>query len=494
MRILFIDIDTLRADHLGCYGYHRATSPNIDRLAAEGIRFDNYFCSDAPCLPSRAALMTGRFGIHTGVVGHAGSAADMRIEGADRGFRDRSTRDFIAPVLHRAGLKTATISPFAERHSAWWWYASFNEMFNPANKCGNELADDLTPTILKWIGDNGADDNWFLHVNYWDPHTVYRTPAEFGEPFADDPLPAWLTEEVLERHRLTVGPHSAREVSMFDNRTYERFPRQPGELKDMADLRRMIDGYDTGIRYADHHVGLVLAALEKQGVLDETIIIVSSDHGECQGEFGIYGEHGTADQITHRIPMIVRWPGMTSRHVDRGLHYNLDLLPTLAELLGGEPSDRWDGTSFAPAIRDGTDCGREHLVLSQCCHVCQRSVRFGPWLYMRTYHDGYRLFPREMLFHIDRDPHEQHDVAGEHPDLCREAAWRLLDWHDRMMLTLPYPYDTDPMWTVMKEGGPAHARGMLPEYVERLMETDRGFAVEELKKRHPREFHPPRLW
>jgi len=458
------------------------------------VRFDNYFCSDAPCLPSRAALMTGRFGIHTGIVGHGATAADMRPEGADRGFRDRSCVDFLAAVLHRAGLRTVTVSPFAERHSAWWWYAAFNEMYNPANKCGNESAEELTPTVLKWIKDNGKTDNWFLHVNYWDPHTAYRAPAEFGEPFADDPLPAWLTEEVLEQHRLAVGPHGARELSMWTDRTYTQYPRQPGAINDMRDLRRVIDGYDTGIRYADHHVGLVLDALRRQGVLDDTVVIVSSDHGECQGELGIYGEHGTADQITHRIPMIVRWPGMTGSHADKGFHYNLDLLPTLAEMLGVDPADRWDGQSYAAALADATDCGRPHLVLSQCCHVCQRSVRAGPWLYMRTYHDGFHLFPREMLFDIDADPHEQCNVADEHPEVVRDAAYRLLDWHDRMMLSMPYPYTVDPMWTVMQEGGPVHARGMLPEYVERLMKTDRGFAVEELKRRHPREFQPPRIW
>ena len=88
MRILFLDLDTLRPDHLGCYGYRRDTSPNIDRIAAGGTRFDNYYCSDAPCLPSRAALISGQFGIHSGVVGHGGTAADMRIVGAERGFRD----------------------------------------------------------------------------------------------------------------------------------------------------------------------------------------------------------------------------------------------------------------------------------------------------------------------------------------------------------------------------------------------------------------------
>jgi len=87
MRVLYYDIDTLRPDHLGCYGYGRDTSPNIDRIARDGTVFTNYYVTDAPCLPSRAALFLGRFGIHTGVVGHGGSAADPYIVGHDRGFR-----------------------------------------------------------------------------------------------------------------------------------------------------------------------------------------------------------------------------------------------------------------------------------------------------------------------------------------------------------------------------------------------------------------------
>ena len=74
MRIVFFDLDTLRPDHLGCYGYFRNTSPNIDSIAREGVRFDRYYCSDAPCLPSRSALQSGLFGIHNGAVGHGGTA------------------------------------------------------------------------------------------------------------------------------------------------------------------------------------------------------------------------------------------------------------------------------------------------------------------------------------------------------------------------------------------------------------------------------------
>ena len=485
MRILYIDVDTTRPDHLGCYGYHRNTSPTIDAIARESVLFTNYYCSDAPCLPSRAALMSGRFGIHTGVVGHGDTAADMRLEGDRRGFRDSMAHQSLPAFLRTLGLKTVTVSPYAERHAAWWFYAGFTEMHN-TGLGGMESAEDVTPTVLKWIDANAKDDNWFLHINYWDPHTPYRAPAGFGNPFANDPLPAWITDEVFAQHRRHVGPHSAREISMYDNRTDPRWPRHPGELANMQDLRRMIDGYDCGIRYFDSHMATVVDALKRQGVWDDLIVIVSADHGENQGELGIYGEHGTADQGTCRVPMIMRWPGKKAGHTDAGLHYNLDLAPTLAELAGRKPMPSWDGQSFAPAIASGADCGRESLVISQCCHVCQRSVRLGPWLYVRTYHDGFHLFPDEMLFDLERDPHEQQNLATRNRNIVLEASYRLSQWHDRMMHTMPY--DVDPLWTVMREGGPFHAKGFLRKYCEWLGQTGRGDAVPELKRRHPGEF------
>jgi choline-sulfatase len=489
MRVLFLDLDTLRPDHLGCYGYHRRTSPNIDRIAEQAVRFDGYYCSDAPCLPSRAALMTGRFGIHTGIVGHGGTAADLRLEGAPRGFRDRLASEddghSLPMLLRRAGLHTATISPFAERHSAWWFAAGFNEIHNPG-KGGNESAEDVTPIALRWLEDNAKREDWFLHINYWDPHVPFRAPADFGNPFDGDPLPAWLTDDVLQQHRQAVGPNSARELNMFTADPEPPYPRHVSEIGNMKDLRRHIDGYDCGIAYMDDHIGRILEALADAGVLDDLVVIISADHGENHGELGIYKEHGTADHVTCRIPMVIRWPGGARGHVDRGLHYNLDLAPTLAELLDQPSHPLWDGQSYAATVRDGSGCGRDSLVLSQCAHVCQRGVRFGHWLYIRTYHDGYHLFPTEMLFNVAEDPHEQHDLAGERPDLCREAVYLLNQWHDDMMHTMPDA--VDPLWTVIREGGPFHARGRLARYCERLERTERGWAIAELKRRHPGEF------
>lgn len=492
MRILLLDLDTLRPDHLGCYGYHRQTSPNIDAIAAQGVRFDSVYCSDAPCLPSRTAMWSGRFGICTGVVNHGGLAADLRPEGATRGFRDQLSYESLAGTLRHAGLHTASVSPFAERHSAWHFYAGFSEMHN-TGQCGMESAEHITPVVLDWIERKGSQDNWFLHVNYWDPHTPYRAPADFGDPFADDPLPAWLTDEVLAEHQQCIGPHCAREIYMFHNQEDPQYPRHPGEVTDRPSLRRMIDGYDCGIRYMDDHVGRIFQALADQGVLDDTIIIITADHGENMGELGIYGEHATADEPTCHIPLIIRWPGMQQGHIDDGLHYNLDLLPTLADLLNTSgtsswdgASPRWQGQSFADALRTGTPCGREHLVLSQCAHVCQRSVRWDNWLYIRSYHDGFHLFDEEMLFDLDNDPYEQNNLASQRPDLCQAAAHRYLNWHAAMMRANDGA--PDPMQTVLAEGGPTHARGCLAGYCEHLEKTERGWAVPLLKQRHPNEF------
>ncbi|MBD2871845.1 sulfatase family protein [Paenibacillus arenilitoris] len=485
MRVLLLDLDSTRPDHLGCYGYHRNTSPNIDRIASEGVRFDNYYTSDAPCFPSRTALMTGRLGIHNGVVGHGGTAADVRHEGIERQFRDRLASESFPALFRKAGMRTALVSPFGERHSAWTFYAGFNEIHN-TGKGGMESAEEVTPVVLDWIERNAEQDNWMLYVNYWDPHTPYRAPEDFGNPFRDEPLPAWITEDVLEGHMRKVGPHSASEINMYDNKTSPNYPRHPGEITSMEELRTMIDGYDCGIRHMDDHIGALFAQLERKGVMDDLVVIITADHGENMGELGIYGEHGTADQGTCRIPMIIRGPGLQRGTSDQGLHYHLDLLPTVAELLSQPAAPSWDGRSYASVLKNGEDAGRDYLVVSQCAHVCQRSVRFGDWLYVRTYHDGYHLFDKEMLFNLAEDAHEQHNVAKERPELCREAVYLLNEWHDDMMATMPY--DVDPLWTVIKEGGPYHAKGNLPRYVERLEATGRGDAVPELMRRHPREF------
>jgi arylsulfatase A-like enzyme len=486
MRFLLIDIDTLRPDHMGCYGYFRNTTPNIDQAAAQGLRFDRYYCSDAPCLPSRAALVSGMFGIKNGVVGHGGTAADKRILGAERSFRSQDDQNNLFNLFRKKGIHTASISTFAERHSAWWFNAGFNEMHN-VGKGGMESAEEVAPVALDWLDRNGKKDDWFLHLHLWDPHTPYRAPAEFGNPFGDEKFTDWLDEDIFARHLKMVGTHSLWELTAFHDRANPQFPRYPGKVTAYNELRALFDGYDTGIRYADSIVGQVFDRMKTLDVYDDCVIMVTSDHGETMGELGIYAEHGTADEATHRIPMIIKWPGAVSGAVDCGFHYNLDLAPTLAEIFGLAPYKKWDGRSFATALFKQNDStpsvsSRESLVLSQMAHVCQRSARFDKWLYIRTYHDGFHLFDSEMLFDLEADPHEQRDVKENHPDICRRGAKIILDWQDEQMQSSES--QIDPLWTVMKEQGPFHTWGELPAYLDRLKATGRGEAAELLQKKY----------
>ena len=481
MRILYLDCDTLRPDHLGCYGYLRNTSPNIDRLAAEGLRCDNYYVTDAPCLPSRAALFTGRFGIHTGIVNHGGTAADLRLEGAPRGFRQARESASWMDNLREAGLHTVSISSFAERHSAWWFCRGFKETYNPG-KGGLERADEVAPMAIDWINRRGREDNWFLQVNLWDPHTPYRTPLDYGDPFEDQPMDDWITEDKIRADHAGYGPHSAQDPAGFGPNDSLLWPRLPAEIATLADYRQWIDGYDTGIKYMDDHIGMILDALKAQGVLDETIIIVSSDHGENQGELNVYGDHHTADHITSRVPLIVRWPGHAGGRADNGLHYNLDLPPTLADMLGTPIPQRWDGRSFADTLRADQNTGRDYLVVSQCAWSCQRAVRFGPWMLIRTYHDGLKDHPPVMLFNIEDDPHESIDLSGSRPEVANRGIALLEAWQARMMTCSEH--QIDPLWTVMREGGPFHSRGHLLSYCERLRQSGRAQHADALLARH----------
>jgi hypothetical protein len=195
--------------------------------------------------------------------------------------------------------------------------------------------------------------------------------------------------------------------------------------------------------------------------------------------------------------MIIKWKGAEKSrgYADGGLHCNIDLAPTIAELISSadgnlniKPGKHWDGKSYADTILHKKETGRESVVISQMAHVCQRSARFGDWLYIRTYHCGYHLFDNEMLFNIAKDPYEQDDVKGVFPEICAKGAKIILDWHDEMMRKSVESGNNmctvDPMWTVLQEGGPAHTIGALDGYIKRLRATGRSTGADKLEKKY----------
>jgi arylsulfatase A-like enzyme len=232
----------------------------------------------------------------------------------------------------------------------------------------------------------------------------------------------------------------------------------------------------------DDHLAQLMNALADAGVLDETVVVVTADHGEMQGELNVWGDHQAAEHITSRVPLIVRWPGLPGGRVDTALHYQFDWAATTIELAGGTVPENWDGTSFAPAFREGRDQGRAYLVLSMGAWSCMRSVRWDKFLCSRVYHDGYKDMPEVMLFDLASDPHEQQNLAAEQPDTVRRGMSMLSDWYAEQMRTATH--DVDPLMTVLREGGPWQVRGQLARYAERLRATGRAAAADWLLSEH----------
>ena len=241
----------------------------------------------------------------------------------------------------------------------------------------------------------------------------------------------------------------------------------------MDDVQKVYDGYDTGVRFADHHVGRIVEMVESMGLGEETALMVSADHGENLGELGIDCDHQTADEFTTHLPMILRWPGLTPSKgsVRSGFHYQIDVMATVLELFGAEVPERWDGMSFAPQLVSGAPSGRDHLVLSHAAWTAQRSVRFERWICIRTYHDAYHGFPEVMLFDLDADPYEQWNVADDNPAVVERALDLLRVWGAAAMERSAH--GIDPLWALLKDGGPWHSRVDVDWYLQRLRTTGR---------------------
>lgn len=432
MRIIYFDIDSLRADHLGCYGYHRPTSPVIDDLARSSAVFLNCHTSDAPCLPSRAALFSGRFGIHNGVTCHDGPASQMRYPG--RGHEHDRTRSLWMRALQLAGWETIGCSGFLQRHMAWWFAAGVTQNFDNRLPGALESADDVNAVALPWLRANGTSDNWFMHVNYWDVHHPYRAPQRYFDRVSGYPGPAFPTaESIASDVQQYYGPRTARDWwyhgDWHNPGGYPWSAMPEGNPDTYENFIGFIDGCDAGMVYVDEKIGEILETLDQLGIRDETAIIVSADHGESVGELGMYFEHGNCCEGTTHVPLIIHWPGVTdSGSVHDGLLYQLDLAPTVMEMAGLEAPQNWDGISFAPAVRGENIPLRDHLILGTGIYSFQRAVRTRDYRLIRTIHPG--LFPYDplYLFDMQADPNQTQNIAAEQPETVAQLDHLLLEW------------------------------------------------------------------
>ena len=287
-----------------------------------------------------------------------------------------------------------------------------------------------------------------------------------------------------------AGPHSRARICMFDNR------RGPAlsPLSGRTARHGRPAPHDRRLRLRHPLHGRATSAgswppSTRQGVLDDLAIIISSDHGENLGELGIYGEHGTADQPTCRIPMIIRWPGGRRAPSTAACTTTWTWRPPWPSCSASRPRPRVGG----PELRPGDDAAAEartgeYLVLSQCAHVCQRSVRWGAGCTCAPITTATTCSRLRCCSTWPTTRTSRRTWPPPSPTVCDQGLRYLTEWHDQHDGDHAAGLPVDPMRTVLAEGGPFHARGQLRAYVERLFATGRGYAVEELRRRHPEEF------
>lgn len=492
MRVLYIDIDSLRPDHLGCYGYHRPLSPTMDEIASQGARFSRCYASDTPCVPSRAACFSGRTGIQNGVVSHEHipSASQLRYGNAQRGGD--------APVwmhhLAKNGVHTASFSSFANRHLMGWFHFGFREFHLDSLKNGDEDAGEVNAVFLPWLEQNAKNDDWFVHLNFWDPHTYYTEPKQWFDFAAQFPAPAWPDDAAIAAQQKQTGVRSASHIwTSAEEPVRQRWPHMPAQLKNRADFEHLINGYDGAIAFLDSQLQLVFDALKQQGVWEETAIIISADHGEAFGELGQYMEHGSASPTVHHIPLLIKWPGITQAGtVCDDLVLNIDLSATVSDALGFDAPTGWNGRSLLPALRGETMKNpRERMVLSHGLHTRQRTVFDGRYAFIRTYEPSYYEYQPKMLFDLQNDPHQTEDISLQDPEITTEMDFYLLDWEREQVA---FTGLSDPMREITEI--PVNVLGGVARHLEKLRSQGReadAARLEAIRARIATEYAPAPL-
>ena len=376
--VLFVTIDTLRADHLGLYGYDRPTSPALDAFAETATVFDAAQSSSSWTLPSLASALTGHY------------TSTHRCWGFSSRLDDSFTT--LTEVLLAGGYDTACVTSHVfttTRHGLQQGFVHFDDSFAypavPAEKAvtSGEISDRGLAFLEQKAAvrdRQGEDEPWFLWLHYFDPHDEYVRHAGVTELF-EDPPPA-------------------------------------NELEVARAL------YDGEIRFTDGHVGRVFAALERLGFADDTVVVVLSDHGEEFGDHGQRGHGHTLFRELVRVPFLIRAPGTDPGRVASAVR-TVDLMPTVLDLVGLRGPGDLPGVSLAGLMRGRSD-GRDLPALAeldQWDRNALESLQEGRWKYMRRQLEGDAW--EERLYDLEADPGEARDVAADHPDVAAQLRQKL---------------------------------------------------------------------
>jgi arylsulfatase A-like enzyme/Tfp pilus assembly protein PilF len=371
--VLVVTIDTLRADRVGCYGFRLAHTPRIDRLAHEGVRVTNAIASAPITAPSHASILTGLYPPAHGVRDNgAFRLADDVVTLPERlHARGWATQAFVsAAVLDHRYNLAQGFDAYDDR----LWSEDDPLLFMIRERPGARTAD----RALEWIRKRPRGRPFFLWVHLFDPHQPYQAP------------PA--------QQALAPTP------------------------------------YDAEVAAADAHVGRILDGLARAGVLDDTLVVVTADHGESLGEHGERTHGVFVYESTVHVPLVLRWPRVLPRgRVYRGPVRSIDIAPTILSALGVRIDPPVQGVDLLAAL-----AGRaEPPALTQYSESLLSEVGFG-MAPLHAIREGTRTWiraPRPELYDRARDPGEARDLAARQPDVARRldaALGRVLEESRRM--------------------------------------------------------------
>ena len=429
MRVLLIVADALRADHLGCYGYGRATSPLLDALAARGTRFTSFFAPNIPTEPAHTTIFSGQHAATHAVMVHKEPSASPRLGGT-----------WLPGILKAGGVRTVAFDNLAD--SKPWFGQGWTEYHNLRHGKSLLTADDINAELLPWLARNPSGP-WFAFVHYWDPHSPYLPPEAYrlrhydGDPNdgADNGLDRWRAEPSY--------PFAYR----WQVRHYEPF-------RDLDFVRGL---YDAEISYLDDQLGSVLTLLAENGD-DDFVVIFTADHGEVMADRPGFFDHAGLYDDTVRVPLIINGSALPGGHVVEGIYQHLDLAPTILTLFGQLVPATMTGTDLVAAAADGGRPGYDAIYLSEGTWEIKWGIRTKDWKLVKVIDPGVHLRREDELFDLSADPSESVNVALEHPEVVDRLELALRRAWEELLAGRP-----DPLREQTSRGVPAQ------EWVERAI-------------------------
>lgn len=423
--ILLVVMDTARADHLSCYGYPRQTTPALDALAGEGTLFENACTPAGWTLPAHASLFTSlypsahglnrvgdrlaegvptvaerlaRLGYRT--VGITNNAFIGKLSGLCRGFET-----FIEPTAPLSGVRPAIVRKAGRR--------LHRLLFGQRWDIG---ASRTAALALRQMAAGGKRDRrpFFMFLNFMEPHQTYGAPASYRLMFVDG-----------DRERAEAIPQ---DVAGFLTRAFTL------SEEELALLRGLYDGQ---LRYLDLHLGEMLARMRRLGLLDETVVVITSDHGENLGEHGLMGHLFSLHETILRVPLIVRHPAAFAAGARSQQPINLvDVAPTLLELAGAAPDPTLQGRSFAQEPEVPGRASIAEYINPQLDLLRRRFPAFDCSVYdreLRAIRQGrFKLIwssrGDHALHDLSRDPGERENLIESHPEVAGRLAGELAAW------------------------------------------------------------------